>query len=276
MTKRRTPVEIERARRFVWQDGDIAITPAPQHSPQSSGDATNGKDPAAWPEFIYRLIEHYKWEPQHLRRGSMAEVNARMRRQEVPLNFLFNILLRWLSPDEIRELLSQFGVNQIVGELRVESLWSTSYAQPDVRIESDCCRVFVEVKVDALVKLQQVQLLLHSEMDLRFGQKQPYLLFLTREPFAECWRPSSEWPREGSVQDCLRLLSDAPLSGAFSHRASEEARARYQNVKDAVAFGTTTWKSIRQRLEALALKAQEGAGRRLIGDFVSDLRSRNL
>jgi hypothetical protein len=60
-----------------------------------------------WPERTYRYIEHYFWEPQHLLRTerSVAEATARgesrveamyrrLRSQEVPLNYLLNVLLR--------------------------------------------------------------------------------------------------------------------------------------------------------------------------------------
>jgi hypothetical protein len=43
----------------------------------------------------------------------------------------------------------------------------TKFTQPDVLIESDGARVFIEVKVDAKVKLEQVQkyALLHATMN---------------------------------------------------------------------------------------------------------------
>ena len=102
MNRKPSESRIDRGERFIWKDGEIEITPAPGKA--MPGLASSG---LPWPEFVYRLIEHYKWEPQHLR-GTVAEFDTRMRRQEVPLNFLFNILLRWLSSDAIKGLLNRF------------------------------------------------------------------------------------------------------------------------------------------------------------------------
>ena len=53
MTQKRTPAEIENDSRFVWQDGDIEITPASRLAGRATKDVTTAKDPAAWPEFVY-------------------------------------------------------------------------------------------------------------------------------------------------------------------------------------------------------------------------------
>src|SRR5262249_16710744 len=53
-------------------------------------DNVHEEDRRAWPELVYRLVEHYKWEPQWLYKGEPAhEFYKGIRQQEVPLNFLF-------------------------------------------------------------------------------------------------------------------------------------------------------------------------------------------
>jgi hypothetical protein len=66
---------------------------------------------SAWPELVYRLIEHYKWEPQHLCKGqSAAKFYECIRRQEVPLTFLLQLLFRLTSPATTSGLLKTFNV----------------------------------------------------------------------------------------------------------------------------------------------------------------------
>jgi len=41
---------------------------------------THGKDRSTWPELLYRFVEHYKWERQHLK-GTPKQFYERIRRQ---------------------------------------------------------------------------------------------------------------------------------------------------------------------------------------------------
>ena len=74
----------------------------------------DGIDRNAWPEHIYRYVEHYFWEPQHLIKTRSARLAAKargekyvtafyrvIRSQEVPLNLLLNIFLR-VVPARVR------------------------------------------------------------------------------------------------------------------------------------------------------------------------------
>jgi len=77
-----------------------------------------------WPEHTYRYVTHYFWEPQHLLRteSSIGAVKAtgerkedivyrKLRTQEVPLNYLVNILLR-IVPSGLRcSALQPFGID---------------------------------------------------------------------------------------------------------------------------------------------------------------------
>src|SRR5205823_9314072 len=88
--------------------------------------------PGTWPELLYRFIEHYKWEPQHLK---AADFDARMRRQEVPLNFMLNLLLRCSTPDTIAFLFRAFKPSHSIPDNDLELMfpWETKSTQPDVR-----------------------------------------------------------------------------------------------------------------------------------------------
>ena len=57
-----------------------------------------------------------------------------------------------------------------------------------MRLESRLARLFIEVKVDAVIKIGQVQkyLMLHREMTEKFGKKQQqYLFFSDRKGIQE-------------------------------------------------------------------------------------------
>jgi hypothetical protein len=146
-------------------------------------------------DLLYRFISHYKWEPQHLL-GSVKVFEERVRQQEVPLNFLLNAFLRFSSSITIESLLNEGGF--VGSELAPKTLElkfpsETEFTQPDVLIESDEVRIFIEVKVDSTVKLELVQkyALLHAAMNI-VKKKRPYLMFLTKHQFPKWWRPSKD------------------------------------------------------------------------------------
>jgi hypothetical protein len=237
---------------------------------------------ASWPELTYRLIEHYKWEPKGLS-GTIAEFYARLRKREVPLNFLFNILLRCSSPKTISAIISEFSCGNLLSKeksFRLEYPYSTKIVQPDVVLESDDERIFIEVKIGAKTSLDQVQkyLLLHAEMDLLFGPKRPFLFFLTDADLIKSWHPSKEATPFANSEELLKYASECPTSPTLLARMRrKEIRDRVEEVKSLVSCGATTWKALGDRLVALTsgLKADE-VEFRLIGDFISDLKRRGL
>src|SRR5689334_20125699 len=94
-------------------------------------------DPCAWPELAYWFAEFFRLEPQHVRKTG-PQFKKFIRSQEVPLNFLFLLLLRWLPPEAIRTLLQPFGLDDDVqlGRLQFLPPQDVGFTQPDVRIES--------------------------------------------------------------------------------------------------------------------------------------------
>lgn len=144
-----------------------------------------------WPEFVYRYVEHYRWEPQHLG-STVDDFYAKIRRQEVPLNFLFNMLLYALPASYRRQLLGLAGVlNEAGPPLVVRNSRDRSFVQADMELDSELERVFVELKVTAKTGLDQVQkyLMLHALMAAEDGvSRQPSLIFVTKNTFPQHWR----------------------------------------------------------------------------------------
>lgn len=251
-----------------------------------NGTIDQNIDPSTWPELVYRFVEHYKWEPQHLN-GSVNAFYQRIRSHEVPLNFLLNLLLRWSPSETIALFLDQFGVD-LTGldrtRLHLKHPWSTKYTQPDVRIESDAARIFIEVKVGASIKIEQVHryLLLHAEMNSRFGKKQPYLFFLTETNFQNCWRPLRETLSFENLDDFLKLRIDQTrnLETVTKLRRLNDASTQYESVVRDVKYGSATWASIGEclalrRSQCLNDSAREVEARAL-NDFLMDLTRRGF
>ncbi|MFZ2157047.1 MAG: hypothetical protein WAV72_13130 [Bradyrhizobium sp.] len=241
-------------------------------------------DDNSFSDLLYRFIAHYKWEPQHLL-GSMKEFEGRARLQEVPLNFLLNAFLRFSSSATIASLLTECGFSD--SELAARTLElkfpsETKFTQPDVLIESDKVRVFIEVKVDSKVKLEQVQkyALLHATMNIQ-KKKRPYLMFLTKYPFPEWWSPSKDRSSSADVRSFLgERLADAQ-GFDFLKRVPEEAIIKeYEEVRRSIKFGAHTWNSFGNHLKVLSADLVKNPDRevevRVIDDFLSELRKRGF
>jgi hypothetical protein len=241
-------------------------------------------DPCAWPELVYRFIEFYKWEPQHLGRGkSVREFQEGVRRKEVPLNFMFLLLLRWLPPDVTQKLLEQFALEGCsgTGHFRLAHPHFPSYIQPDVYLESERARVFIELKLNAKIDVEQVQkyLLLHSELEVQLSGKKPFLFVLGPKDFADTWTPSGEATND--IQSFLnRKIAETPLPKELAKRINDKVSARYEDIKQRILYGATTWSCIGERLATVCdLYKRVGnhdTEMRIISDFLADLEQRGL
>lgn len=156
------------------------------------------------------------------------------------------------------------------------------FTQPDVLIESDESRIFIEVKVDSKVKLEQVQkyALLHATMNSR-EKKRPYLMFLTKDPFPEWWSPSKD--RASSTD--LHSFLNGRLAGAKGFdflKSNPDGRIlkEYEDVKRSIKFGVHTWNSLGNQLKVLSLDLARNPDReievRVFDDFLSELRQRRF
>jgi hypothetical protein len=157
----------------------------------------------------------------------------------------------------LRKLLTQFGLDNDThfARLSVRMPPDTVYTQPDVCLESNTARVFIEVKVGKnTLNLEQVQkyLLLHADQDMQHGVRRPYLLFLTNTGLPNCWKPSAQ--ATGEVHK-------------FLHKA----------ITKEVIYGATTWQSIGQCLVDVYRHSSDPRDEYPMPfDFVSELRRRKL
>ncbi|CUS04891.2 protein of unknown function [Candidatus Promineifilum breve] len=230
-----------------------------------------------WPELTYRYIEHYAWEPQHLLlrprdlarlRGQarIKEVYRRLRHEEVPLNYLLNVLLRLVPSTIRRECLKPFGIGQSdagLASLTLRTPWDYKNIQPDVHLESATARVFIEAKVDARLTLEQIKkyVTLHTDLDEKGGVKQHYVLFLVKS----------------------RSLRITDIKQSFDHESTGSAIPALLDANDGgITFGSTSWSKFGQTLqdELERRRKQEDESNEmlatLIGDFLIDLKTRGL
>ena len=230
-----------------------------------------------WPELVYRFVEHYKWEPQHLGPDT-ASLYRKVRSQEVPLNFLFNILLHALPPRTSRSMLAITGAIQRRGPLlRVRNSKDTSFTQADVQLESENERIFIELKVRARTNLEQAQkyALLHTRLaadDLT--HKKPSLLYITERDFRRHWSPAKEAPSDGRA--LARSLEHAKLSEKLArNREVRTLEPSYRVLCGELRVGFTTWQDVGDHLAGRTADAPDIA-RGFVGGFLSDLSRRQL
>ena len=238
-----------------------------------------------WPEILYWLIEHYKWEPQHLR-GSTQEFRARARRQEVPLNAMFCIFACLITPKLFSCILNGIGLPdtaEIGGNYQLKDLTDVGFTQPDVVIESRDIRILIELKIDANIKAQQVEkyILLHAYLDELFGQKKAMLLFLTQHDFQRHWSPRKEAAGFSSLQTFLDGISvDAKLQArakSIGLKKNINICDRYKQVKSTIQFHSITWNWFGNYLKVLGSRHEiTDSDRRIIVDFVQDIEHRQL
>jgi hypothetical protein len=210
------------------------------------------------------------------RRGEKRRIRdivyERLGVEEVPLNYLLNVLLR-IAPASIRHrCLEPFGIDlpyHGLTSLALKTPAEFKYrdihlkTQPDVHLESDTARVFIEVKVGAQLTLQQVQkyVRLHAKLDELGGAKRAYVLFLVKP-------------------DVLALPD---IKQSFTHADTGEALTALLGLEaGGITFGSTNWAAFAGKL-AIEMErrcAEPGESAEmlavLMGDFLADLRARDL
>jgi hypothetical protein len=254
-------------------------------------DSVNA-DTDGWPEITYGYVMHYYWEPQHLLRTvkSLADavarhkdpwtvVDAAMRSQEVPLNYLFNVLLR-LGPTSMRSAcLARFGVApdpalaslslRRPGEFKLDG---GTKVQPDVHLESESARIFIELKLGAKLNVKQIDkyVRLHRILDEAQGvAKRGWILLLVKNDPVWLYASANEATR---LTDLPTPVTDLP------EQLSGMANLTTNNVK----FGATTWNDLAIGLQEYLLgRGNESTDAQemletLIGDFLHDLGRKRL
>jgi hypothetical protein len=264
-------------------------------------------DNNTWPDQLYRLADLLYWEPHRLnmqkrRKGSMAEFAQAMnklRTLEVPLNLLFNMTLR-LSPQRIkRQLLNCFvpaadvSFGQQIEYVSIyDHLNSTDieFIQPDTVLESEQARICLELKIDAVLTLDQaykyLALLGHWARQSN-ASKTPYLFFLTKKALAAQW-DSKERTRIFTEPDDLVSLANhvgiAASPQTFNWNPSGVPFVDAINqVKGHVRLGWASWQMVGDSLQAelTSLDLESPSERdemlaNLLGDFLAELSRRRL
>lgn len=256
----------------------VGVTSMTAEEPRSGGDVDR------WPELTYRYVKHYFWEPQHLlhTEASIARakkkgltrsqaVDALLRSQEVPLNYLLNVFLRIAPATLRRECLAPFGIDLAdpgLSSLKLKAPeLSLPFIQPDVQLESGLSRVLIELKLDARLNIDQIRkyVRLHSDINLRSGvAKRAYVLFLVKK------RPLRIHGPIGNLELVEPSVIGSRLKEALHLHADE------------MTFGMATWSAFAQGLRANLdhrqgnqTEADEMLGT-LVGDLLADLRLRGL
>ena len=275
-----------------------------QRSKAPAAALHKGRDRNIWPEQLYRYVEHYFWEPQHLiktgrstraahRRGerNIEAFYRLIRSHEVPLNFCLNLILRIVPPSVRIAFLRQFHVDRVPSVvLDPQLLYGEDYSftQPDLLLHTSTQRFFVELKVSGSASITQIEKYarLHVHLDQLEAPREPYLYFLTPGPVERCWRPRSE--RAVLNRDGLQAFAGKALRRRktslkqFTESIGPVPEASYDSVIDTLRVGHTTWRTIGDCLcsERDRRFAQGGeladVVNALIGDFLTDLEARGL
>jgi hypothetical protein len=241
-----------------------------------------------WPETVYRYVEHYKFEPQHLLKGQSTKAfRESIRRQEVPLNFLLNILCVALPSPWIQSMLSSasFTTSEPVPSDLVQRFPAeTDYCQSDVRLETSTERVFIECKIKAYSDTEQIlkYLLLSAHLDEIDEPKRPWVLYLTPGPFAKHWNPALDRKnlRLGGVDTLRQLVQSADLSVLGSDKRVRALLQSVDSLRSQAVLGHGTWNalgdSLCQCVGARAPGELERPTHRITREFLQDLRRRQL
>lgn len=261
----------------------------------------------SWIEQLYKYVEYYYWTPNDLNKkgilgktGSSAfeEVRNRMRRNEVPLNAIFNISLCILPAYIIEHILASFVVNKSTKFGKAFRLINTSsweqyldnFTQPDVAIESDSARIFIELKVDAPFTLSQVHkyLFLHTIWSKATQQeKKPYIFFLSRNGLLKQWDASertSVFHDGHDVDDLYKYLKKTDLPIKLGNKESiVHLHDGAKHVLDKLELGFTTWQLVGEclwneieRIAQTHMESEEEITTKLISDLLDELKNRKL
>ena len=270
----------------------------------SIGVLHEGRDRHTWPEQLYRYVEHYFWEPQHLIKTQKAALGARrrgerhieafyrlIRSQEVPLNFALNLVLRIVPPGVRVAFLRQFYADLPPPPMPEPELLHAEdhpFTQPDVLLQTKTQRFFVELKVSGSASINQIEKYarLHAHLDRLDSPHEPYLCFLTPGPIERGWRPGLERPllvRDGLQGFARKALKNRkPSFRQLTEMIGPSPGASYDAVIESIRIGHATWQTIGDCLSSERDRRDLHGGEiadvlnALIGDFLTDIEARGL
>ena len=275
-----------------------------QRTRTSIGGLHEGRDRHTWPEQLYRYVEHYFWEPQHLIKTQDSARSARrrgernieafyrlIRSQEVPLNFALNLVLRVVPTGVKVAFLRQFYVNRPPLRIVQPQLLHAEdhpFTQPDMLLQTKSQRFFVELKVSGSASTNQIEKYarLHAHLDRLDAPREPYLCFLTPGPIERGWRPGLERPllvRQGLQRFARNALKHRqPSFKQLTETIGPSPGASYGAVIESIRIGHARWQTIGDCLNSERDRRDRQGGEisdvmnALIGDFLTDLEARGL
>lgn len=258
-----------------------------------------------WTEQLYYFAEYLYWEPQHINKKTppgeggpekFNQTRKKIRKQEVTLNTLFNILMR-LLPMRIKiEILNSFLSPQIVdfGQTieyisiydRVSNLY---FIQPDMVLESTNSNICIEIKIDAHLSLNQTYkyLFLLGRWQAESGiSRKPYLFFLTKKGLVAQWKTGERnliFTQGDNILDLQRYLKQNDLPERLGDGSVVNLHAQARNIIETVQLGWANWHKIgevlnkeKQHLGQLPDSDGKEILNNLIGDFLDELNRRKL
>jgi hypothetical protein len=255
----------------------------------------------SWIEQIYCYVEHYYWRPQELNkhssykvdRSGFREAQLKMRRYEVPLNAIFNITLRLLPSRMLTNLLSLFVKGSFGQEFALIDVFSAipemrNFIQPDIAIETESSRIFIETKIKADFSIEQTQkyIFLHAWLNQKVGYKRPFLLLLSLEGVKKQWKSTERnqvFIEDESVNSLLMHLKKQGLPITLGDlKSTEFLHSGASDVLESLTIGSATWSEVgdyfNQELERLHQKYDDSQEviYKLISDFIIELKNRKL
>ena len=257
----------------------------------------------SWIEQIYQYVEHYYWCPQDLNKQStnkvggiaFQEVRARMRRYEVPLNAIFNITLRLLPSRILINILSLFSKGTFGQNFTLIDVFSMipemgNFVQPDIALETENTRIFIETKVKHSFTLKQIYkyIFLHAWLNQRTRiYKQPFILLLSPKNIDIQWDNSDKneiFREDKSIDSLLIYLNKQNLPMKLGNLVSTEfLHEDASKVLETLILGSTTWHTIgdylNQELNSISQKNANDNQEviyKLIADLLSELKNRQL
>lgn len=256
---------------------------------------------SSWIEEIYGYVEYYYWEPQHLNKQSKTtgaeafkQVRARMRSMEVPLNAIFNITLRLLPSRIISNLLNLFYKADFGKEFLLLNRLALvndmgNFAQPDITLETETSRIFIETKINHKFSLDQSYkyLFLHAIWRQKTGiSKKPYVLLLSKSDIYSAWAPkerSEIFEVDKTATSVVSYIKNNPLPlklGCINYTL--HLHEDVKQILESLVIASTTWQSVgsflQKEIENTSQVCNENQEviNKLILDLLTELKNRKL
>lgn len=261
----------------------------------------------SWVEQLYKYTEFYYWELGHLNKKaieskkgieSFREVQKNIRSREVPLNAILNITMRLLPRQIITKMLKnivskdiEFGNNLEFVDIYERIGAFKDYTQPDMVFESENSRIFIELKIDANLTIDQVYkyIFLHGLWRYRTNvSKKPYILFITKKDLVKQWKPNERKDLFINGKENFNGILEFIKANELPTKLGKAANLKYlhEDVKkiiEELEFGLIKWNDLgnlfKKEVEELnkrKLSCGDETLYKLISDLLIDLQNRGL